>query len=39
VAVWNNVAVGGLVFLLAIFQDWKDADLSDWNHSYYHPHS
>jgi SPW repeat len=24
VAVWNNVIIGGVVFLLAAYQDWKD---------------
>jgi len=23
-AKWNNVAVGGMVFILAVYQDWKD---------------
>ena len=26
VAIWNNVTIGGLVFLLAAYQDWKDTD-------------
>jgi hypothetical protein len=26
VAVWNNVIIGGVVFLLAAYQDWKDTD-------------
>src|SRR5262245_20945017 len=26
VAVWNNVVIGGVVFLLAAYQDWKDSD-------------
>jgi hypothetical protein len=25
-AAWNNVLIGGVVFLLAAYQDWKDAD-------------
>ncbi len=23
-AKWNNLAVGGMVFILAVYQDWKD---------------
>jgi hypothetical protein len=38
-AAWNNLAVGALVFFLAIFQDWKDADLPDWHHSRNRHHS
>src|SRR5215813_7298443 len=26
VAIWNNVIIGGVVFLLAAYQDWKDSD-------------
>jgi SPW repeat len=26
VAVWNNVIIGSVVFLLAAYQDWKDSD-------------
>jgi signal transduction histidine kinase len=26
VAAWNNVIIGGVVFLLAAYQDWKDSD-------------
>ena len=25
-AAWNNVAIGGVVFLLATYQDWRDSD-------------
>jgi hypothetical protein len=25
-AAWNNVIIGGVVFLLAAYQDWKDSD-------------
>jgi hypothetical protein len=25
VAVWNNVIIGSLVFLLSVYQDWKDS--------------
>jgi hypothetical protein len=25
-AAWNNIVIGATVFLLAIYQDWKDAD-------------
>jgi hypothetical protein len=39
VAVWNNLTVGAVVFLLAIFQDWKDAGLPYWHHGYSHRHS
>jgi hypothetical protein len=24
VAAWNNLAVGAVIFLLALYQDWKD---------------
>jgi hypothetical protein len=24
IAKWNNLAVGGMVFILAVYQDWKD---------------
>jgi hypothetical protein len=26
VAVWNNGIIGGVVFVLAVYQDWKDSD-------------
>src|SRR5262245_42596680 len=26
VAIWNNVIIGGIVFLLAAYQDWTDTD-------------
>lgn len=26
VAVWNNAIVGSVVFVLAVYQDWKDSD-------------
>ncbi len=25
VATWNNVIIGGVVFLLAVYQDWRDS--------------
>ncbi len=28
-AAWNNVVIGAAVFLLAVYQDWKDADRLD----------
>lgn len=27
-AAWNNLTVGGVVFLLAVYQDWKDSEHS-----------
>src|SRR5262249_8757931 len=26
VAIWNNVIIGDVMFLLAAYQDWKDSD-------------
>ena len=26
VATWNNVVIGGVIFLLAAYQDWRDSD-------------
>jgi len=39
VAAWNNLVVGGIVFLLAIYQDWKDSDKPAWHqhHRQAHP--
>jgi hypothetical protein len=28
VAAWNNLAVGAVAFLLAVYQDWKDSEHS-----------
>jgi SPW repeat len=30
-AAWNNIVIGAAVFLLALYQDWKDADRLDGN--------
>ena len=30
-AVWNNLTIGGIIFLLAIFQDWQDSDGAHWH--------
>jgi hypothetical protein len=30
VAKWNNVVVGGIVFSLAVYQDWRD-ERAAWN--------
>ena len=27
-AAWNNLAIGGIIFVLAIFQDWQDSDIA-----------
>jgi hypothetical protein len=32
VARWNNLLAGGVVFLLAVFQDWRDSDRSIVSH-------
>jgi SPW repeat len=32
VAFWNNALVGAVVFLLAVYQDWKDSDQPMWHH-------
>jgi len=29
-AAWNNLAIGGIILLLAIFQDWQDSDSTHW---------
>jgi len=29
-AAWNNLAIGGIVLLVALFQDWQDSDASHW---------
>ena len=31
-AVWNNLTIGGVIFLLAIFQDWQDSEGAHWHH-------
>jgi hypothetical protein len=31
VATWNNLVVGGIVFVLAMYQDWKDSDKPIWH--------
>ena len=28
-AAWNNVIIGATIFLLAVYQDWKDADRTE----------
>ena len=38
VAVWNNALAGGVVFLLAIFQYWKDSNTLSWHQSDRHAH-
>jgi len=30
-AAWNNLAIGGIVLLVALFQDWQDSDSSHWH--------
>ena len=30
-AAWNNLALGGSVLLVALFQDWQDGDASHWH--------
>ena len=32
-AAWNNIVTGAAAFLLAVYQDWKDADRLDGNRS------
>jgi hypothetical protein len=29
-AAWNNLAIGAVVLLVALFQDWHDSDASHW---------
>jgi putative effector of murein hydrolase len=38
VGVWNNLAVGAAVFLLALYQDWKDSDGSPWLNGHHGAH-
>ena len=35
VAAWNNLAVGSVVFILAIYQDRKDSESSTWHDDHY----
>jgi hypothetical protein len=37
VATWNNLSVGMLVLLLAIYQDWQDSCAPDRQHRHSHP--
>ena len=37
VAAWNNLGVGMLVLLLAIYQDWQDSSAPDRQHRHSHP--
>jgi hypothetical protein len=37
-AVWNNLAVGAAVFLLAIYQDWQDFHGSLWHNRHHGAH-
>src|SRR5262245_31244855 len=39
VATWNNVIIGGVVFLLATYQDWKDSNGSPIKHAHHRAHS
>ena len=34
-AAWNNLIIGGVILLLAIFQDWQDSDAGHW-HPWHH---
>ena len=29
-AAWNNLMIGGVILLVALFQDWHDSDASHW---------
>lgn len=29
-AAWNNLAIGGVILLVALFQDWHDSELGHW---------
>ncbi|MGE5217642.1 MAG: hypothetical protein ACM3SP_11630 [Chloroflexota bacterium] len=35
-AAWNTLSIGGAVFLLALFQDWKDSDHRNWAEPHQH---
>jgi hypothetical protein len=37
-AVWNNLGVGGLVLILALYQDWQDEHETTPGHSHFHEH-
>ncbi len=37
-AAWNNVSIGGVVLLLAVFQDWKDSHGRSWAEHQHHAH-
>jgi hypothetical protein len=37
-AAWNNLAVGAVVFLLAVYQDWKDSEHSAAHHRHHRAH-
>jgi SPW repeat len=39
VAAWNNVIIGGVVFLLAAYQDWKDSDAPPVKQRHHKTHS
>ena len=39
VAVWNNVIIGSVVFLLAAYQDWKDSDAPPVKQRHHRAHS
>jgi hypothetical protein len=39
VAAWNNVIIGGVVFLLAAYQDWKDSDAPPVKQRHHKAHS
>jgi len=30
IAAWNNLAIGGVILSLAIFQDWQDSEANHW---------
>jgi hypothetical protein len=34
-AAWNNLTVGAVVFLLAVYQDWKDSERSAAHHRHH----
>lgn len=31
IGAWNNLGVGAIVFLLSLYQDWRDSDASTWH--------
>jgi hypothetical protein len=37
VAAWNNLSVGALVLLLALYQDWRDGQPRTHSHRHSHP--